>query len=130
MREPGESDPYSQAVAQFMLGQAEAGLGHKSAALAAGRKAVALDSENRDAAGGRELLEPLAAIEAQTGDLGAAVALLHHLLAVPYFEPVTAPILRADPRWNPLRKDPAFQALLEKYPVSPASSIDTATTGP
>ena len=130
MREPSESDPYSQAVAQFLLGEAEAGLGHKSAALAAGRKAVQLDPGNRDAAGGREFLEPLAAIETQTGEPDAAIALLHHLLTVPYFEPITVPILRADPRWNPLHKVPAFQELLKQYPVEPSSPVNTATTTP
>jgi hypothetical protein len=30
----------------------------------------------------------------------------------------TKPVmLRLDPRWDPLRKDAQFQALLEKYPV-------------
>ena len=31
---------------------------------------------------------------------------------------LTVPILRLDPRWDPLRDDPRFQALLVKYAVS------------
>lgn len=114
MMEKSENDPYSQAVAHSLLGEAEAGLGHKAAAIAAGHTAIALDSEDTDVAGGRKMVELLAKIEAQVGEPTRAIALLRHLLTVPYIEPVTVPILRADPSWDPLRKDPRFQLLISQ----------------
>jgi hypothetical protein len=42
--------------------------------------------------------------------------LLEHLLEVP--SGVTVPLLKVDPSWDPLRKDPRFQALIDKYAVN------------
>jgi hypothetical protein len=57
----------------------------------------------------------LAQIEARFGDLDSALAALPDLLKVP--AGLTAAELRLDPRWDPLRNDPRFQALLAKYPA-------------
>jgi hypothetical protein len=35
------------------------------------------------------------------------------LLVIP--NGLTVPVLKLDPAWDPLRKDPRFQALIEKY---------------
>jgi hypothetical protein len=45
---------------------------------------------------------------------------LDTLLSIP--NPVSVPLLRIDPAWDPLRDDPRFQALLDKYSLSPNSS--------
>jgi serine/threonine-protein kinase len=45
----------------------------------------------------------------------AALGLLEHLLDNPSW--ISAPFLKMDPRWDPLRDDPAFAALLEKYAI-------------
>ena len=56
----------------------------------------------------------LAQVEAQVGDIDAAIAALPHLLEVP--AGLTPGLLRIDPYWDPLRKDPRFQKLCEEKP--------------
>ena len=51
---------------------------------------------------------------AQLGEIDAAIAALPHLLQVP--GGVHAGELRYSPYWDPLRKDPRFQALLKNPP--------------
>jgi tetratricopeptide (TPR) repeat protein len=95
------------------LGLILAGLGQKDAAIAEGKRAVELLPESQDAFDGPEVTAELAQIYAWTGELDEAFRLLDHLLTVP--NGVAVPILKLDPAWDPLRKDPRFQALIEKY---------------
>jgi tetratricopeptide (TPR) repeat protein len=90
------------------LAWAYAGLGEKEKALEQARQAIA----NYD---GDALAKPfaetaLAIVEAQSGDIDAAIAALPHLLEVPNGETVGG--LRINPLWDPLRKDPRFQKLV------------------
>jgi hypothetical protein len=71
--------------------------------------------ESVDALDGPPITANLAQIYATIGDRDAALPLIEHLLQVP--AGLTTPTLRLDPIWDPLRADPRFQALLEKYPV-------------
>jgi serine/threonine-protein kinase len=57
--------------------------------------------------------EPRALIFAQAGLPDSALAEVQSLLAAP--SNVTVPKIRLDPRWDPIRDDPRFQALLVKY---------------
>ena len=50
---------------------------------------------------------------AWTGAFDEAFRLLDHLLVVP--NGLSVPMLKLDPTWDPLRKDPRFQALIDKY---------------
>jgi len=90
-----------------------AALGQKEEAIKEGKKAVELLPESRDAFDGPQSTAALAQIYASTGEFDEAFRLLDHLLTVP--NGVAVPILKLDPAWDPLRKDPRFQALIEKY---------------
>jgi tetratricopeptide (TPR) repeat protein len=96
-----------------MLGQILAALGQKEAAIAEGKRAVALLPESEDAFGGPMITLALAQIYTWVGEHSEAIRLLDHLLEVP--SSVTVPLLNVDPAWDPLRKDPHFQALIDKY---------------
>jgi hypothetical protein len=47
------------------------------------------------------------------GSGDAAIRQLEVLLSHPSF--ISVPLLRLDPRWDPLRKNPRFEALLAKH---------------
>src|SRR6266513_2324315 len=95
------------------LGLILAGLGQKDAAIAEGKRAVELLPESQDAFDGPEVTAVLAQIYAWTGESDEAFRLLDHLLVVP--NGITVSYLKLDPVWDPLRKDPRFQALIDKY---------------
>ncbi|HEY2123896.1 MAG TPA: hypothetical protein VGG94_00410 [Chthoniobacterales bacterium] len=98
-----------------LLGQIYASLDRKDDAVREGKRAVELLPESVDALDGPPITANLAQIYATIGDRDAALPLIEHLLQVP--AGLTTPTLRLDPIWDPLRADPRFQALLEKYPV-------------
>jgi serine/threonine-protein kinase len=62
---------------------------------------------------GRYIAEELARILAQAGEVDAALDEIEQLLAGPSF--LSVPRLRLDPRWDPLRDHPRFQALMERH---------------
>jgi tetratricopeptide (TPR) repeat protein len=95
------------------LGLILAGLGQKDAAIAEGKRAVELLPESQDAFDGPEVTAVLAQIYAWTGEQDQAFGLLDHLLATP--NGLTVPMVKLDPAWDPLRKDPRYQALIDKY---------------
>jgi serine/threonine-protein kinase len=95
------------------LGAVLAGLGKKEDAINEGRKAVELLPESQDAFDGPQATAALAEIYACVGEHDEALRLLDHLLTVP--SGLTVPTLKVDPVWDPLRKDPRFQALIDKY---------------
>ena len=70
--------------------------------------------ESEDAFDGPEATEWLARIYAWTGESDEAFRLLDHLLVVPNMS-LSIPILKLDPWWDPLREDPRFQGLIDKY---------------
>jgi TolB-like protein/Flp pilus assembly protein TadD len=95
------------------LGIILAGLDEKEAAIAAGKRAVELLPESKDAFDGPQISAGLAQIYSLTGEKEEALRLLDHLLATP--NGATVPLLKLDPIWDPLRDDPRFQALLQKH---------------
>ncbi|HVH89901.1 MAG TPA: hypothetical protein VM783_00740, partial [Candidatus Acidoferrum sp.] len=99
-----------------ILGQVLAALGQKDAAIAEGKRAVELLPESEDAYSGPAISAALAEIYACTGEHDQALRLIDHLLEIPHG--LCVPILKLDPVWDPLRKDPRFQTLIDKYVVS------------
>jgi tetratricopeptide (TPR) repeat protein len=94
------------------LAKAYAGLGEKDQALTQARRAV--QQYNSDAIAKPRAEAALAQIQARFGDLDSALAALPHLLEVP--AGLNPADLRYDPLWDPLRKDPRFQKLVEEKP--------------
>jgi TolB-like protein/Flp pilus assembly protein TadD len=90
-----------------------AALGRKQEAIAEGKRAVELRPESQDAFDGPQITASLAQIYALTGEGDEAFHLIDHLLETP--NGLTIPLLKLDPVWDPLRKDPRFQALIDKY---------------
>ena len=93
------------------LGIAYAGLGRKEEAIREGKRAVELLPVSKDAIWGPNLVLNLASIYVLVGEENAAIDQLEYLLSIP--SPLSVSLLRIDPRWDPLRKNPRFQKLLE-----------------
>ncbi len=96
-----------------LLGEILAALGQKDAAISEGKRATELLPESQDAYDGPQISAALAVIYAWVGEHDEALGLLDHLLQTP--SGITVPLLKLDPAWDPLRKDPRFQALIDKY---------------
>ena len=97
----------------IQLAKVLAYLGEKDAALTEARRATEILPESKDAFGGPEITEGVAEVYATVGENARAIELLEGLLGRP--SPVTVALLKLSPAWDPLRKDPRFQALIDKY---------------
>jgi TolB-like protein/Tfp pilus assembly protein PilF/class 3 adenylate cyclase len=86
------------------------GLGEKDKALEQARQGIAIYANDALAEPFAE--QTLAIVQAQTGDIDSAIAALPHLLEIPNGE--TRGDLRISPLWDPLRKDPRFEKLVEE----------------
>lgn len=108
------------------VGDAELALGHTAAGLAAVAKAIAMNAQSGDQLYGPRDMRDSAKLYAEARRADLAVPLLAKALATPsigyYYSPVQ---LWLDPAWDPIRHDPRFQALLQKYArYKPAVTYD------
>ena len=88
-------------------------LGEKERAVAEAQRAADLVPESKDAFDGPAMTEGLAEVYSLVGDQDRAIDLLEGLFNRP--SPVTVPLLKLNPVWDPLRGNPRFQALIDKY---------------
>ena len=109
------------------LARVYAGLGLGPQAERQARLAVDLVPRTKDAWLAPQLLENLAEVSVMVGDHETALDALRDLLAIP--ARVSRPLLRIDPRWQPLRQDPRFIALVGSVARGPSVDSD-ASTGP
>jgi TolB-like protein/cytochrome c-type biogenesis protein CcmH/NrfG len=99
--------------AHIQLARVLAHLGEKDAALAEAQRATELLPESKDAFGGPEIATGTAEVHAILGDNARAIEILDGLLSRP--SAITIEGLKINPIWDPLRSDPRFPALAQKY---------------
>jgi len=107
------------------LGFAYAGLLRKPEAVAEGQRAVVLMPVAKDALSGTDMLARQAQLYVQVNQPDQAIALLGRVLSMPTGDIESSALLRLDPVWDPLRDNPAFKALLLKYPTDDQSAVRT-----
>ena len=112
------ADKMDDTIQPIVLAAAYAGLGRNGEALDQAQRAVELYR-------GDAIYRPTAAlmqaqVQAVAGDRQAAISALGHLLRQP--GGATRALLRLDPAWDPLRKEPGFQALLKPDVAAGGSS--------
>jgi serine/threonine protein kinase/Tfp pilus assembly protein PilF len=97
-------------------------LGDNTAATTLADRAIAMISIEKDALTGPRPLDILTRIAARMGDTDSAIFTLEKLLSIPYEAPLAAnppltpALLRLDPMFERLRKDPRFQKLANPQP--------------
>ena len=104
---PGMANAVSQ------LAEIQAWLGEKDAAITGINRALEMLPESKDAFGGPEITQNAAEIYTILGDSDKAITILDGLLQRP--AAITVPLLKLNPIWDPLRNNPRFQALIDKY---------------
>jgi len=101
------------AARHMQLAQTMALLGEKDGAVAEALRAQQLLPESVDAFEGPQITQQLAEIYAINGDATRAIEILDGLFQRP--SGITTHLLKLQLQWDPIRKDPRFQALIDKY---------------
>jgi TolB-like protein/Flp pilus assembly protein TadD len=101
------------AARHMQLAQTMALLGEKDAAVAEALRGQQLLPESVDAFEGPQITGQLAEIYSLCGDAKRAIDILDGLFQRP--STITTHLLKLQLQWDPIRKDPRFQALIDKY---------------
>jgi serine/threonine-protein kinase len=114
----------SDANTWMNIADAELGLGHTAAGLAAIVRAQALVDRTNDRINSASAMPAFASLYAEAGRPDLAVTLLGKALTMPGIGSFYSPVmLWIDPAWDPIRQEPRFQVLLKKYAkYQPASA--------
>jgi TolB-like protein/Tfp pilus assembly protein PilF/predicted Ser/Thr protein kinase len=114
-----KNQPNNIAVA-LRFAWAHAMLGNRALALKEQERVIMLYPSAKNPALGPGVEEALALMQTMFDENSRAISSLRQLLQTPYLSgsyypvPITAALLRLDPRWDSLRGDPAFQKLCEE----------------
>ena len=105
------------APALSVLGMIDAGLGHKDQAVAEGRRASELLPVSKDALAGMVIAVNLAQTLAWSGETSAALDQIAAIEREP--NELTYGLLKLHPKWDDLRGDPRFTALVDSLASAP-----------
>jgi len=108
------------------LGIVYAGLGRKKDAVREGKLGVELFAVSKDAYIGPYREEDLAFIYTLIGEYDLALDKLKYLLSIPSAT-MSVPMLRLDPRWDPLRDHPRYNHLMRQHGFGPGSKPASTT---
>ncbi len=99
------------------LGIVYAGLGRKEDAIREGKLGVELF---KDPLAGPYRVEDVAFIYTLVGEHDDALDQIEYLLSIPS-QTMSVPMLRLDPRWDPLRDHPRYKELIRHHELDPDS---------
>jgi len=111
------SDGISEKTFSILLGKAiaQAGLGQKAVSIKTLDELMKLMEEKGLKYYLLEVEYTRAKVYTLFGDTGDAVEELNRVMSSPYSGFCSVNLIRLDPTWDPLRKYPAFQAMINKY---------------
>jgi TolB-like protein len=107
-----KADTFGLAGLHSFLGLVYANMGDAASAVAEGRKGMELQPTSEDPFEGPQREEQMALIYAGLGNADEAIPILKKWIDVPSSTGIAPTLLRIDPIWDPIRKDPRFQELL------------------
>jgi serine/threonine-protein kinase len=100
---------------RIALGLAYAGLHRRADAMREALAATELVPVSANSSSATAFMGGAVEIYAQLGETDAALQLIELLLSMPAGREVSVPLLRLDPTFDPLRRDPRFAALIERF---------------
>ena len=110
------------------LGIVYAGLGRREDAIREGKLGVELFPVSKDALIGPYGVEDLAFIYTLVGEHDDALDRLEYLLSIPSLT-MSVPMLRLDPRWDPLRDHPRYKELIRRHEYEPIGGAGFSPRG-
>jgi TolB-like protein len=94
------------------LGVVHAALGDAAAAVAEGRKGMAMQPTSEDPFEGPEREEQMAQIFALLGNADEAIPIIKRLIRLTSLNDTSVGLMHINPIWDPIRNDPRFQELV------------------
>jgi tetratricopeptide (TPR) repeat protein len=102
---------------RIALGLAHAGLGQRAEAVREARRAMELAPVAKNSMAAMAFMGGAVEVFGKAGEIDGAMELLELLFSMPAGREVTVAFLRVWPGFDPLRGDPRFDQLLERFPV-------------